>query len=149
MLSVFLHALTNVSQRGSRRAEWIDYCTYDAQATLDLYNALAAKLKNLDWMNGKSMFDFYEEHWKPFGELLTDMEREGVYIKHNTFFKEIEARAREDAKKWQDVSHYLISGPELSIPPDISVVGCKAMARCEIYEPVELQAEAAILLRPV
>lgn len=28
----------------------------------------------------KTLWDFYQEVWKPFGELLTDMEQEGFYV---------------------------------------------------------------------
>jgi len=27
-----------------------------------------------------NMMDFYDEFWKPFGELLTDMEKEGMLV---------------------------------------------------------------------
>lgn len=28
----------------------------------------------------KNLFDLYEKYWRPFGELLTDMERQGFYM---------------------------------------------------------------------
>jgi hypothetical protein len=27
------------------------------------------------------MFDFYNKYWVPYGELLTDMERRGIYVR--------------------------------------------------------------------
>jgi len=35
----------------------------------------------MEWEpNVSTMWDFYQLYWAPFGELLTDMERAGIYI---------------------------------------------------------------------
>lgn len=61
------------------RSAWVDYCTYDAEATWLLYHRLAAELRRQPWDEGRSMLDFYEAYYVPFGELLTRMEREGMH----------------------------------------------------------------------
>jgi DNA polymerase-1 len=57
--------------------DWIDYSTLDAEATFKLYRFLKDQLKALAWHGNKSQWDFYWDYWRPFGELLTDVEREG------------------------------------------------------------------------
>lgn len=42
-----------------------------------VHEALAEKLREMDWKDGMSMLDFYYLYYVPFGELLTDMERYG------------------------------------------------------------------------
>ncbi|CAM9907819.1 unnamed protein product [Choristocarpus tenellus] len=46
-----------------------------AQATWLVHQELRHKLDSMNWKDGKSMLDFYEIYYIPFGELLTDMER--------------------------------------------------------------------------
>jgi len=41
---------------------------------------LETRLLAMDWQHGKNLFDFYFGYWRPFGELLTDMERNGVMV---------------------------------------------------------------------
>uniref|UniRef100_A0A7S4EZM0 DNA-directed DNA polymerase family A palm domain-containing protein n=1 Tax=Chrysotila carterae TaxID=13221 RepID=A0A7S4EZM0_CHRCT len=62
------------------RGEWIKYSVYDAQGTWLLYQELRKKLEETDWEEGHNMYDFYTEYWRPFGELLTDIERAGVHV---------------------------------------------------------------------
>ncbi|KAJ8754686.1 hypothetical protein K2173_010777 [Erythroxylum novogranatense] len=68
------------------RKPWICYSALDAISTLQLYESLKTSLcgenwmLNGDWVLGKSMFDFYQEYWQPFGELLVRMEAEGMLV---------------------------------------------------------------------
>jgi hypothetical protein len=39
-----------------------------------LRNELEKRLRNMKWNPNTTMWDFYEQIWRPFGELLTDME---------------------------------------------------------------------------
>jgi len=32
------------------------------------------------WKDSYTMWDLYQQYWKPFGELLTDMEKEGMMV---------------------------------------------------------------------
>ncbi|XP_022716927.1 DNA polymerase I A, chloroplastic/mitochondrial isoform X2 [Durio zibethinus] len=72
-------------QRQERKL-WICYSALDAISTLRLYESLKNKLSSMSWVfndkpvSGKSMYHFYEEYWRPFGELLVKMEREGMLV---------------------------------------------------------------------
>ena len=65
---------------------WICYSALDAITTLRLYESLKNKLSSMAWVfdgkpvSGKSMYHFYEEYWRPFGELLVKMEHEGMLV---------------------------------------------------------------------
>ena len=66
------------------REKWIEYSARDAFATYGIYKALQRKLRGIDWVvDGQklgSMFEFYKAYWRDFGELLTDMERNGIKV---------------------------------------------------------------------
>ncbi|OMP04440.1 hypothetical protein COLO4_09635 [Corchorus olitorius] len=68
------------------RMLWISYSAFDAISTLKLYESLKDKLIRMSWVfdgkpvSGKTMYDFYKEYWRPFGELLVNMEREGMLV---------------------------------------------------------------------
>ncbi|KAK4279274.1 hypothetical protein QN277_016993 [Acacia crassicarpa] len=72
------------------RIPWICYSALDARSTLKLYESLKSHLSKKQWkvdgvqMRGpvseKTMYDFYEEYWRPFGELLVQMESEGMLV---------------------------------------------------------------------
>lgn len=132
----------------TRRDDWIKYCTYDAESTFELCMKLREKLDLMAWKDTKSMLYFYEEYWRPFGELLTDMEREGVYIRHNTYFPEIERKARQDAKEFQKV-HQIFKGLEFVLTccfSDLPQMGSEKVSRSQIYEHVQREAETVFLL---
>ncbi|KAJ0585910.1 putative DNA-directed DNA polymerase [Helianthus annuus] len=66
------------------REPWVCYSALDSISTLKLYERLKIKLSNRVWnFNGVTkgnLFDFYEQYWRPFGELLVKMETEGVLV---------------------------------------------------------------------
>lgn len=80
----------------STRTGWINYSAFDAKSTHQLHSALEASLArtacNMDPAieaalgisseEGRSfsMLDLYKNFWQPFGELLTDMEKEGMLV---------------------------------------------------------------------
>lgn len=78
-------APVEVLQR-EERIPWICYSALDAISTLKLYESLKKQLSNKSWeingkaAAGKSMFDFYQKYWRPFGELLVKMETEGMLV---------------------------------------------------------------------
>jgi DNA polymerase-1 len=53
---------------------------------------------------GKSMYDFYTRYWRPFGELLCDMESAGIFVHASTHLPIVEKQAEEDKKK--HVEHF-------------------------------------------
>ena len=80
-------------QTGAERAAWIAYSAHDARATRDLHDALAARLAasgcvmdaDVAAATGHggpeySQLDLYRDYWRPFGDLLTDMEAAGMMV---------------------------------------------------------------------
>eukprot|EP01094_Clydonella_sp_ATCC50884_P029714 TRINITY_DN9395_c0_g1_i1.p1 TRINITY_DN9395_c0_g1~~TRINITY_DN9395_c0_g1_i1.p1 ORF type:complete len:513 (+),score=165.58 TRINITY_DN9395_c0_g1_i1:652-2190(+) len=58
----------------------------------------------MSWHKGLSLMDFYTQYWRPFGSLLTDMERVGIrtdtdYLKSLEPLAEAQADAAEDVFK--------------------------------------------------
>lgn len=45
----------------------------------------------------RNLYDLYEEYWIPLGQILTDMEREGIYV-NKKHLEEISVKSDEDAK---------------------------------------------------
>ncbi|KAK7300105.1 hypothetical protein RJT34_10939 [Clitoria ternatea] len=68
------------------RIPWVCYSALDARSTLKLYESLKSHLLDMPWkfdgvpVYGKTMYDFYNEYWRPFGELLVMMESEGMLV---------------------------------------------------------------------
>ncbi|KAJ7554012.1 hypothetical protein O6H91_06G122400 [Diphasiastrum complanatum] len=66
------------------RPNWIRYSAGDAVSTWHLWQSLQMKLKYTEWkiegvLRG-NMYDFYLEYWQPFGELLVQMESDGMLV---------------------------------------------------------------------
>jgi len=78
------------------RGDWIGYSVYDAQGTWLLHSVLVDKLRKMDWQDGASLYEFYLRYWQPFGEVLTDMEREGIEVDASTMLPEAEQRAKQE-----------------------------------------------------
>ncbi|KAF7831385.1 DNA polymerase I A, chloroplastic/mitochondrial-like [Senna tora] len=87
------------------RIPWICYSALDARSTLKLYESLKSHLSEMTWkvdgvqvrgpVSEKSMYDFYEEYWRPFGELLVRMESEGMLV-DRAYLAEIEKVAKAE-----------------------------------------------------
>ncbi|KAK8622888.1 hypothetical protein V6N13_117787 [Hibiscus sabdariffa] len=93
-------APVEVLQREERKL-WICYSALDSISTLRLYESLKNKLSSMSWVfdgkhvSGKSMYHFYEEYWRPFGELLVKMEREGMLV-DRTYLAQLEKVAKTE-----------------------------------------------------
>lgn len=100
-------------QRGEAGMEalnnWIYYSTYDTRGTYELRDKLEDQLREMPWVyEGKkalpganrTMWDYYQNYWLPFGEVLTDMEREGIKVNVD-YLAEIEQVAVAEGKKHQ------------------------------------------------
>lgn len=86
-----------VMQRDPRhRAKWVTYSCYDARGTWRIRNKLADLLKNMPWIQDTNLYDYYWMHMRPFGEVLTDMERRGIRVNANDYLAKVELQARED-----------------------------------------------------
>lgn len=90
-------------QREERKL-WICYSALDAISTLKLYESLRKKLMMKPWkpdkklqniMNREWLFNFYEEFWRPFGEVLVKMETEGMLV-DRAYLAEIEKVAKAE-----------------------------------------------------
>ena len=98
---VVLPPLEDLQRDSETVVDWIDYSTLDAEATFKLYHFLKRELQSIVWHTDKNQFDFYVENWRPFGELLTDMEREGIMV-DLAHLQSMEVKARKDAIEHQE-----------------------------------------------
>ncbi|KAM3302499.1 DNA polymerase I B, chloroplastic/mitochondrial [Capsicum chacoense] len=81
----------------TERELWICYSALDSISTLMLYESLKNKLSKRVWtfdgVRKGSMYEFYEKYWRPFGEILVQMETEGVLV-DRAYLAEIEKVAK-------------------------------------------------------
>jgi DNA polymerase-1 len=105
---VVMPALDYLQRSPLHVRNWIDYATYDSESTWLLRNELERRLSGMPWRwpddelaavdaqlwrwregaqsqwsakRGElSMYDQYREQWRPYGELLTSMERRGIWL---------------------------------------------------------------------
>ncbi|CAM6128411.1 unnamed protein product [Calypogeia fissa] len=93
--------------------KWIHYSSFDTVCTWCLWSSLQEKLKKKQWLiegkfiqEGKFMYDFYLAYVQPFGELLVQMEAEGMMLDrdHLAKIEEVAIKQQEIAanqfKKW-------------------------------------------------
>nr|PNR49997.1 hypothetical protein PHYPA_011894 [Physcomitrium patens] len=86
------------------RDAWIYYSTFDAVCTWRLFLSLQQKLSSTPWnvadlKKKGSMYDFYEKYWRPFGEVLVQMEADGMLVDCNHL-----ATVEKVAKAQQEIS---------------------------------------------
>lgn len=97
------------------RPHWIYYSTYDTQSTWEIREVLEQRLRRVEWLPplpadpssppssvpaaGRSMFDFYDRYWRPFGELLCDLESEGIFVHARTHLPAVELLAEADKQR--------------------------------------------------
>lgn len=87
--ATFIPPTTELQTDPKYRDEWIEYSAFDAESTWHVYQEIKQRLINMEWskekddngnVNKLTLFDFYERYFVHFGELLTDMERNGVKV---------------------------------------------------------------------
>ncbi|GAX09828.1 DNA polymerase I [Fistulifera solaris] len=90
-----------VMQRDPRfRSRWILYSSYDAVGTYKLREVLEERLKKRKWLSDSdNMYDYYFMHMRPFGEVLTDMERRGIRVDARDYLAKAEQNARADRER--------------------------------------------------
>eukprot|EP00210_Caulerpa_lentillifera_P008356 g7969.t1 len=107
--TLLVKPITEIQMEEETRAKSIHYSTQDAKAMHDLYQCLKKRLKSegdstciMDssirhcYPEIKTLWHFYNQIWKPFGELLTDMEQAGFYVDVNHLAEaQIKAEADE------------------------------------------------------
>lgn len=104
------------------RPHWIAYSTYDTQSTWEIRLVLEQRLRKVEWLPpspeaaaasagaavkpdpepGRSMYDFYTKYWRPFGELLCDLETAGIWVDAKEFLPKVEIAAEADKKRYVD-----------------------------------------------
>ena len=80
------------------RENFIRYSAFDAKSTYNLYMFLKDKLLNMSWVQNMNLMDYYHMHMRPFGELLTDLERRGMLVAKD-YLADVEQQAREDRER--------------------------------------------------
>ncbi|KAJ1403090.1 ribonuclease H-like domain-containing protein, partial [Ochromonadaceae sp. CCMP2298] len=96
-----------------KRDMWIEYSARDAVATWWVWDKLRSKLKQMAWqVNGvklpdqdgekPNMYHFYQRYLRAFGELLTDMERNGIKVDTKVHLKQAEMAARAERARLED-----------------------------------------------
>ncbi|CAL4898351.1 unnamed protein product [Urochloa decumbens] len=80
---------------------WICYSSLASMSAVRLYESLKSKLERKPWtfdgVPRGSMYDFYEEYWRPFGAVLVKMETAGMLV-DRSYLSEIEKVAVEQRK---------------------------------------------------
>jgi hypothetical protein len=93
-----LPAIEVMQREPKFRENWIKYSAFDAKSTYNLYEFLKRKLIKTPWIHDLNMFDYYKMHMRPFGELLTDLERRGMLVAKD-YLADVETKAREDRER--------------------------------------------------
>ena len=83
--------------------KWIHYGTLDAEATFYLREVLINELKKyrVDFEDMTNLWDFYIKYWLPFGELLTEIEREGIRVNLD-YLQKAEQQALKDIQAFKE-----------------------------------------------
>ena len=111
------------------RELWICYSSLDSMSTLRLYESLKSKLERKPWtfdgVPKGSMYDFYEEYWRPFGAILVKMETAGMLV-DRAYLSEIEKvavaqrkLAADKFRKW--ASKYCPDAKYMNVNSDIQI----------------------------
>ncbi|VAH53496.1 unnamed protein product [Triticum turgidum subsp. durum] len=117
-----------VLQREDREL-WISYSSLDSVSTLRLYESLKSKLEKKHWsFDGcprGSLYDFYEEYWRPFGAILVKMETAGMLV-DRAYLSEIEkvavAQRKVAADKFQKwASKYCPDAKYMNVNSDTQI----------------------------
>lgn len=115
-----------VLQRDPRhRRKWIEYSCKDAKGTWQLRQILQEKLMQMEWLEGKNLYDYYFLHMRPFGEVLTDMERRGIQVDARDYLASVEKQARKDreyhSRTFREWAMKMIGPDGLALNPSSSV----------------------------
>lgn len=91
-------------------SKWVDYATLDAEATFFLREVLVKELMKypVEFEDMKNIFDLYCKYWLPFGEILTDIERQGIRV-NKPHLKKAEEQAIIDMQNLKRGKGLLIS----------------------------------------
>lgn len=122
-----------VMQRNPKsRTRWIEYSCYDAQGTWLIRQELRRRLEKMEWFQQggtvHNLYEYYMEHMRPFGEVLTDMERRGIRVDARDYLATVEIQAREDKERhsriFREWAAQLIGPDGLALNPASSLQLC-------------------------
>eukprot|EP00887_Chlorella_sp_A99_P005000 scaffold4.g5000.t1 len=117
---MILPAVEELQRDPETKWKWVNYSAYDAKSTLLLYSALRWELEatavqpdphvvadyETAGVRVESMWDVYCHFWRPFGELLTDMEATGMAVDREHLAaaqrqaEADQAQAQETFRRW-------------------------------------------------
>jgi len=101
-----LPAIETIQTNPESRDLWIQYSARDAMATWWICEEITAKLRSMPWVidNKKmgNLYDFYTLYLKDFGELLTDMESNGIRVDTKGHLRSAEILARAERAKMRE-----------------------------------------------
>lgn len=87
------------------RENWIEYSARDAVATWWVRFELEKRLVKMPWKVDDrvmgTMYDFYLQYWRDFGELLTDMESNGIKVDTKNHLRKAELAARSERERME------------------------------------------------
>ena len=140
-----LPAVEDMQRKREHRAKWIAYSAYDAEGTWLIREELEKRLRRMDWLKGRNLYEFYAMYLVPFGELLTDMERRGIRVDAKDYLNKIEKQAREDkirhSKIFREWAASLIGPDGLAMNPNSAAQICTFLfggaANTKTGEPTE------------
>ncbi|KAI5079261.1 hypothetical protein GOP47_0004740 [Adiantum capillus-veneris] len=129
------------------RERWICYSSGDALCTWRLWESLYGQLSKRKWyfqndLRG-SMYEFYDTYWRPFGELLADMEGHGMLVDIE-YLAEIEKIACKERaisisrfRKW--VAKYCSCADYINVTSDAQIRqllfgGFKNVSKCRSFK---------------
>lgn len=115
----YLPPIHEIQRADDFKVNWIDYATFDTKATYLIREQLELNLRRIPWSTtnnnnskntSETMYDFYQRYYLPFGELLTDMERIGFYIRQDNYLPTVQKQAESDRE--QAVQQFLSWGKQ-------------------------------------
>jgi len=116
--------------RAGSRAQWILYSARDALVTWWLFQDLAHKLGQVEWLvDGVvrgTMMDFYDRYFVPFGDCLTVMEHNGIRVDQR-HLSAAEETAKADLVRMQE----LFSGWTGSFCSDAHLINTSSTAQLQ------------------
>lgn len=136
-----------IQRSESLRERWICYSCGDALCTWRLWESLHEKLKKRKWYfqneERGTMYKFYCRFWKPFGELLAEMEADGMLVDRH-YLAEIEKVACKERatsisrfRKW--AAKYCCNAQHINVTSDAQIRqllfgGFQKVSKCRSFK---------------
>ncbi|KAM9986691.1 hypothetical protein ACTFIY_011098 [Dictyostelium cf. discoideum] len=96
--SIVIPPLERIQRDSKFILNWIEYSSLDSELTWLLRENIHIKLREMQWNQGTTMWDFYYLMWRPFGHLLTEMEQRGLKVDID-YLKSLEEKAYTDMEE--------------------------------------------------